>query len=160
MEFCKFNFLSLTLQMNNKINIYTMKHRYFIYFLFLVGFMLLPSAAIAQKEYQAQIKYVLRHLRITKEKKAELTPILTSYYEEIKEVKAPRAELRRELGAKEKKGDLSPSECNELFASKIKQEHAELDVREKYFEEFKKILTVQQAYTAIRLANDKVSDYD
>ena len=32
----------------------------------------------------------------------------------------------------------------------------ELAVRKKYYEEFKKVLSVQQAYKAIRLSNDKV----
>lgn len=135
-----------------------MKHRILIMSALLVALLLLPSMVVAQTSYQPQIKYVLRHMRITKEKKAELTPVLVSYYNDINQAKAARKELKRKYGEAEKNGELTAEQCNLLFASKIKQEHAELDVREKYYEEFKKILTTQQAYNAIRLANDKLTD--
>lgn len=135
-----------------------MKQRNLILLILIGAFMLIPTIAFSQTAYQPQIKYVLRHLRITKEKKAELTPVLVKYYNDIAEAKAARRELKRKYGEAEKKGDLTPEQCNLLFQSKIKQEHAELDVREKYYEEFKKVLTTQQAYNAIRLANDKLTD--
>lgn len=137
-----------------------MSKRNFFLLMLCTLFALLPSSAFSQKSHQPQIKYVLRNLRITKEQKSALTPILESYYIEIKEVKAPRAELKRKYAAEEKSGNLTTEQCNQLFASKIKQEHLELDVRQKYYEEFKKVLTVQQAYNAIRLANDKLKDVE
>ena len=51
---------------------------------------------------------------------------------------------------------LTPSQCDQLFDAKQKQEEKEPAIHRKYYTKFKTVLTTQQAYKAIKLSDDKL----
>lgn len=114
-------------------------------------------SAVAQSAKQtAQYNYVMRNLKLDKAQKDKFGPVLLRYYSEIASVKKSHSALKDKHQSAIDNGKLTDAQCDMLFNSKHKQEMDELQVRKKYYEEFKKVLTVQQAYKAIRLSNDKV----
>ncbi len=117
---------------------------------------MLPTAASAQKKQGAHISYVLNNMRLDAQTKSKFEPLLKQYYTEIAAAKADYKKLKDKYDEMRDTGKLTDAQCDLLFNEKLKQERAELVVREKYYTEFKKVLNVRQAYQAIRLCNDKV----
>ena len=121
------------------------------------GLFIANTEVCAQSAKQkAQFNYVMKSLKLTSEQKQKFSPILMRYYEEIASVKKSHSVLKDKYQQADDAGKLTDEQCDLLFNSKHKQEMDELTVRKKYYEEFKKVLSVQQAYKAIRLSNDKV----
>lgn len=117
---------------------------------------MMPATAGAQKKQDAHITYVMKIMKLDTQTKAKFEPLLKQYYSEIATAKSEYKKLKDKYDDLRDAGKLSDDQCNQLFNGKLKQERAELDVREKYYTEFKKVLSVKQAYQAIRLCNDKV----
>ncbi|MBR5884611.1 MAG: hypothetical protein IKZ17_05210 [Bacteroidaceae bacterium] len=123
-----------------------------------IGMLTCGQSAIAQSssKQQAQFSHVMTGLKLDKETRDKFLPLLIKYYYEIASVKKSHSALKDKHQKADDEGKLTDEQCDLLFNSKHKQEIDELNVRKKYYEEFKKVLTVQQAYKAIRLSNDKV----
>lgn len=123
-----------------------------------IGMLTCGQSAIAQSstKQQAQFSHVMKGLKLDKETRDKFRPLLIKYYDEIASVKKSHSALKNKHQKADDEGKLTDEQCDLLFNSKHKQEIDELNVRKKYYEEFKKVLTVQQAYKAIRLSNDKV----
>lgn len=122
-----------------------------------IGMLAGSHTAMAQTGKQvAQFNYVMKTLKLDKAQKEKFTPVLRRYYDEIASVKKSHSALKDKHQAADDAGKLTDAQCDMLFNSKHKQELDELTVKKKYYEEFKKVLPVQVAYKAIRLANDKV----
>ena len=117
---------------------------------------MMPATAGAQKKQDAHITYVMKIMKLDTQTKAKFEPLLKQYYSEIATAKSEYKKLKDKYDDLRDAGKLSDDQCNQLFNGKLKQERAELDVREKYYTEFKKVLSEKQAYQAIRLCNDKV----
>lgn len=115
------------------------------------------ATLLAQTAKQtAHINYVLKNMKLDNATKTKFRPMLLSYYEDIAAVKKDNKELKEKYKAADEAGKLTDAQCDLLFNSKQKQETDELAIRKKYYAQFKTVLTVQQAYKAIRLCNDKV----
>lgn len=115
------------------------------------------ATLLAQTAKQtAHINYVLKNMKLDNATKTKFRPMLLSYYEDIAAVKKDNKELKEKYKADDEAGKLTDAQCDLLFNSKQKQETDELAIRKKYYAQFKTVLTVQQAYKAIRLCNDKV----
>lgn len=128
---------------------------------FLIAFVLLACACnvtvTAQSAKQAaHINYVLKNMKLDNATKAKFRPMLVQYYEDIASVKKDNKALKEKYKRADEAGKLTDAQCDQLFNSKQKQETDELAVRKKYYAQFKTVLSVQQAYKAIRLCNDKV----
>lgn len=123
-----------------------------------VGLLACGQTAMAQNSTKqiAQFNHVMKGLKLDKATKDKFRPILIKYYDEIASVKKSHSALKDKYQQADDQGKLTDEQCDLLFNSKHKQEIDELNVRKKYYEEFKKVLSVQQAYKAIRLSNDKV----
>lgn len=134
-----------------------MKRNIIIYGLFF-GMFIFAHTVLAQNGSKqiAQFNHVMKSLKLDKATQAKFRPVLIRYYDEITAVKKNHSLLRDKYRNADNQGKLTDEQCDLLFNSKHKQEMDELYVRKKYYEEFKKILPVQQAYKAIRLSNDKV----
>ena len=117
---------------------------------------MMPATAGAQKKQEAHMSYVLKNLKLDSQTKAKFEPVLKRYYSEVATAKSEYKKLKDKYDELRDTGKLSDAQCDLLFNGKLKQERAELDVREKYYAEFKKVLSIKQAYQAIRLCNDKV----
>lgn len=116
----------------------------------------LPVSAEPSSKQAAKISYVLKNLKLPKDKAASFKPILASYYNELHNAKASHKALKEKLSAAEDAGKLTPQQCDQLFESKQKQEMAELALRKKYYAQFKTVLSAQQAYRALKLTDDKI----
>ena len=115
------------------------------------------ATLLAQTAKQtAHINYVLKNMKLDNATKTKFRPMLLSYYEDIAAVKKDNKELKEKYKTADEAGKLTDAQCDLLFNSKQKQETDELAIRKKYYAQFKTVLTVQQAYKAIRLCNDKV----
>lgn len=114
------------------------------------------TVIIAGEKQDAHIAYVLKNAKLSKELNAKLKPMLMAYYKEISAAKSSHKQLKEKLGAKEDAGKLTAAECDQYFESKMKQESAQLEVRKKYYGQFKTILSTPQAYKVIKLCDDKV----
>lgn len=115
------------------------------------------ATLLAQTAKQtAHINYVLKNMKLDNATKTKFRPMLLNYYEDIAAVKKDNKELKEKYKAADEAGKLTDAQCDLLFNSKQKQETDELAIRKKYYAQFKTVLTVQQAYKAIRLCNDKV----
>ena len=115
-----------------------------------------PIESIGATGQDAKISYVLKNLSLKKDVVAKFRPLLVQYYQEIDKVKAPRKALKDKYQKAEDAGKLTAQQCDELFASKQKQEADELEVRTRYYAKFKTVLPTAQAYEAIKLCNDKI----
>lgn len=115
-----------------------------------------PVESIGATGPDAKISYVLKNLSLKKDVVAKFRPLLVQYYQEIDKVKAPRKALKDKYQKAEDAGKLTAQQCDELFASKQKQEADELEVRTRYYAKFKTVLPTAQAYEAIKLCNDKI----
>lgn len=104
-----------------------------------------------------KIAYVTKTMKLDKATSEKLTVVLNAYYDEEDKIKAPRKALKNKLENLEATGKLSASQCDELFTNKLTQEKEILDLRKKYYEKFKTVLSTQQAYQAIKLCNDKLN---
>ena len=128
---------------------------------YIIALALLAMAGSATLQAQtatqtAHINYVPKNMKLDNATKTKFRPMLLSYYEDIAAVKKDNKELKEKYRAADDAGKLTDAQCDLLFNSKQKQEADELAVRKKYYAQFKTVLTVQQAYKAIRLCNDKV----
>lgn len=130
--------------------------KYLLYYLSAIVLSCMPLHSIAGDKRDAKIAYVVQALKLDKAVKAKFVPILDKYYDEVSDSKEESKALKEKLAKAEAAGKLTPAQCDELFASKQAQETAELAIRKKYYAKFKTILTVQQAYKAIKLCNDKI----
>lgn len=117
----------------------------------------IPMQARAGEKRDAKIAYVLQNLKLDKTTRTKFVPLLEKYYEEVSNSKDENKALKDKLAKAEAAGKLTPAQCDQLFESKQAQETAELSIRKKYYAKFKTILSAQQAYSAIKLCNDKVS---
>ncbi len=121
--------------------------------LFFMGNMAMAAPKATPEQ---QVAYVVKTMRLSGEKSTKLKAELKAYYKELEEVKAAHKALKKKYKNADDLGKLTSAQCEELFASKQKQEKAELDLKAKYYGRFKSFLTVPQAYDAIRLSNDKL----
>ncbi len=122
-----------------------------------MGMMVGSHTATAQTGKQvAQFNNVMKTLKLDKAQKEKFAPVLRRYYDEMASVKKSHSALKDKHQAADDAGKLTDAQCDMLFNSKFKLDQDELTVKKKYYEEFKKVLSVQQAYKAIRVANDKV----
>lgn len=114
------------------------------------------SVSAQSAKQAAHISYVLKNMKLDSAAKAKFRPMLVQYYEDIAAVKKDNKALKEKYRRADEAGRLTGAQCDQLFNSKQKQEADELAVRKKYYAQFKTVLSVQQAYKAIRLCNDKV----
>lgn len=122
----------------------------------LTFFTALANPIMAGEKQDAHISYVIKNAKLTKEEIAKVKPLLAAYYKDRSEAKANHKALKGKLETKEDAGKLSAAECDQLFESKQKQEHAELDVKKKHYAKLKTVVSTQKAYLIIKLCDDKV----
>ncbi len=113
------------------------------------------SVCAASKD-DAKISYVIKNVKLSKEESSKLKPVLASYYKDVATAKAEYKVLKDKLDAARDAGKLTAEQCDQLFYGKQKQDAAEMEVRKKYYAQFKTILSTQKAYEVIRLCNDKL----
>jgi len=114
------------------------------------------NVAYAGNKTDAKVAYVLKSLKVDKAKKDKLTPILSEYYAEVSSAKKEYKDLKNKLEDAEFNGKLTAEDCDKLFETKQAFDSQEAAIRKKYYQKFKSVLTVQEAYQAIKLCNDKV----
>lgn len=119
--------------------------------------LMMPTLRVyAGEKDDAHIAYIFKNMKLSKEEKVKVKPILESYYKEISAAKAANKALKEKYDAAEDAGKLTPGQCDELFESKQKEQRAELDIRKAYYPKFKAVLPAMKAYQLMKLANDKV----
>lgn len=119
--------------------------------------LMMPTLCVyAGEKDDAHIAYIFKNMRLSKEEKVKVKPILQAYYKEVSAAKAANKALKDKYDMAEDAGKLSAAQCDELFESKQKAERAELDIRKNYYPKFKAVLPVMKAYQLMKLANDKV----
>lgn len=104
-----------------------------------------------RKEIEAQrVAYITTQLELTPEESAEFWPVYNQYKTEM------GAHQKANKGKKAKQIDtqkLSDNEINELVKARFAHERAKVDIEEKYFDEFKKVLPTKKV-AAFYKAND------
>lgn len=107
---------------------------------------------------QRQIRYVAEQVGLDESKKDEFITLYKNY---LTEQKACQKEWRTQFGRRDKKEnkELTDAEITERIEGRFAQSHKILDLREKYYNEFKKILTpvqIQKMYKAEKEIQKKV----
>lgn len=133
-----------------------MKHYMLIAAILFCMTALIPLSATAGGKQEARITYVLKNLKLKGDAQAKFKPLLTSYFKELSDIKAPHKALKEKWAAAIDDDKLSAAQCDQLLESKMKQEEAELALRRKYYQKFKTAVTAQQAYKALKLSDDKM----
>ena len=120
---------------------------------FLVG--IVPASA--QKKLEKRYAYTLKKLKLNKETEAQFAPVLRAYLTEKKAANEKYDDLKDKYKAAEKAGTLTDSQATQLLDAKFECDAAELVVKKKYYEEFKKILKPKKIFYAFDYASEKLS---
>ncbi len=122
---------------------------------FLFGISVTPVSA--QKKLEKRYEYTLKNLRLNKETEAKFAPVLRAYLTEKKAANEKYDNLKDKYKAAEKAGTLTDSQATQLLDAKFECDAKELDVKKKYYEEFKKILKPKKIFYAFDYASEKLS---
>ncbi|MCM1107669.1 MAG: hypothetical protein NC388_01305 [Clostridium sp.] len=123
--------------------------------LLLVAVLAIP--ACAQSNLELRHQYVMKNLKLNKELSAKFSPVCKSYLEALKQAKSGYSKLKDKYKDAEKNGTLTNGQAEQLLNAKMEADAKELEVKKKYYEEFKKVLPLKKVYYAFDLANDKKS---
>lgn len=90
-----------------------------------------------------QLKQVLNALMLDDATAAKFTPVYQAYQKEMRECRLPRL--------KKKSNEMTDEEIAQEIERQFTQGRKVIDVKEKYYKEFKKILTMKQIREVYRL---------
>ena len=130
-----------------------------ILFLLTAAVLLSTSAtpAFAQKKLEKRYEYTLKNLKLNKETEAKFGPVLRAYLTEKKAANEKYDNLKDKYKAAEKAGTLTDSQATQLLDAKFECAAKELEVKKKYYEEFKKYLKPKKIFYAFDYASEKIS---
>lgn len=92
---------------------------------------------------EMQLKQVLNVLRLDDKTEAKFVPLYKDYQKEMKECRMPRV--------RKKAGEMSDKEIAQEIERQFVQGRKMIDVKEKYYNKFKKILPMKQVQKIYRL---------
>ena len=111
----------------------------------------------AESKLEKRYAYTLKNLKLDKETEAKFGPVLKAYLTEKKAANKKYDDLKDKYKSAEKAGTLTDSQATQLLDAKLECAAKELEVKKKYYEEFRKILKPKKIYYAFDLSNDKMS---
>lgn len=111
----------------------------------------------AESKLEKRYAYTLKNLKLDKETAAKFGPVLKAYLTEKKAANQKYDDLKDKYKSAEKSGTLTDSQATQLVEAKMECDAKELEVKKKYYEEFRKVLKPKKIYYAFDLSNDKMS---
>lgn len=115
------------------------------------------TPACAQKKLEKRYEYTLKNLKLDKKTEATFGPVLRAYLTEKKAANEKYDNLKDKYKSAEKAGTLTDSQATQLLDAKFECAAKELEVKKKYYEEFKKILKPKKIFYAFDYASEKLS---
>ena len=115
------------------------------------------TSASAGTKLEKRYEYTLKQLRLDKATEAKFGPLLRAYLTEKKAANDPYDDLKEKYKAAEKAGTLTDNQATQLLEAKFEADTKELQVKKKYYEEFKKILKPKKIFYAFDYASEKLS---
>ena len=126
--------------------------------LWAVTSLLCMSATMASATSKEEMKcnYVVKNLHLKKEKAAAFRTVCLEYIKEHKAANDAYDNLKDKLKSKMKNGSLTESEANQLLNAHWNADAAEVTVRRKYTETFKRLIGAKKTLEAFDYVNDSM----
>ena len=99
---------------------------------------------------QRKINYIVKQMELDEAKKEAFVSLYKEYQGELRNC---QRSLRTKF-EKKNRNELTDAEITERIEARFAQSHKILDIREKYYQEFKKILTPQQIQKMYKAEKD------
>ncbi|MBR1682905.1 MAG: hypothetical protein IJ700_06065 [Bacteroidaceae bacterium] len=116
-----------------------------------------PATLQAGSKLEKRYDYTLKMLKLDKATEAKFAPVLRAYLTEKKAANDPYDNLKDKYKAAEKAGTLTDSQATQLLEAKMEADAKELEVKKKYYVEFKKVLKPKKIWYAFDYASEKLS---
>ena len=116
-----------------------------------------PVTLQAGSKLEKRYDYTLKMLKLDKATEAKFAPVLRAYLTEKKAANDPYDNLKDKYKAAEKAGTLTDSQATQLLEAKMEADAKELEVKKKYYVEFKKVLKPKKIWYAFDYASEKLS---
>ena len=115
------------------------------------------QTAVAGKNADMRVAYVLGNLGVKRDVQARLKPLLASYLADKKAANKAYDDLKEKLKPSIEAGTITEKQAQELLARKWAAAERELAVKRQYEAKFQTVLTARKTYLCFDLLNDKKS---
>ena len=132
--------------------------KYFTLILPLAAMLFVSNSMLAQKDkVETRLQHVMNNLKLDKATAAKFQPVCKAFLEEVQNAKSNHSKLKDKYKSMEKAGTLTNAQAEQLLTANLESDTKVLEIRKKYFVEFKKVLPLKKIYYAFDRANDKMS---
>ena len=117
----------------------------------------MSTMALAGKNADMRVAYVLKNLGIKRDLQVKLKPILDSYMADKKAANKTYDNMKDKLKPSIEAGTITDKQAQALLDAKWVAAEKELAVKKEYEKKFKTVLSVKKTYLCFDLLNDKKS---
>ena len=117
----------------------------------------MSTMALAGKNADMRVAYVLKNLGIKRDLQVKLKPILDSYMADKKAANKVYDNLKDKLKPSIEAGTITDKQAQALLDAKWVAAEKELAVKKEYEKKFKTVLSAKKTYLCFDLLNDKKS---
>ena len=117
----------------------------------------MSTMALAGKNADMRVAYVLKNLGIKRDLQVKLKPILDSYMADKKAANKTYDNLKDKLKPSIEAGTITDKQAQALLDAKWVAAEKELAVKKEYEKKFKTVLSAKKTYLCFDLLNDKKS---
>lgn len=115
------------------------------------------TTALAGKNADMRVAYVLKNLGVKRDVQVKLKPILDSYMVDKKKANKPYDSLKDKLKPSIEAGTITEKQAQQLLDLKWQAAEKELAVKKAYETKFKTVLSAKKTFLCFDLLNDKKS---
>ena len=115
------------------------------------------TTALAGKNADMRVAYVLKNLGVKRDVQQKLQPLLQSYLADKKAATKAYDDLKDKLKPSIEAGTITEKQAQQLLTLKWQANEKELAVKRQYEGKFKTVLTAKKTYLCFDLLNDKKS---
>ena len=117
----------------------------------------MSTMALAGKNADMRVAYVLKNLGIKRDLQVKLKPILDSYMADKKAANKTYDNMKDKLKPSIEAGTITDKQAQALLDAKWVAAEKELAVKKEYEKKFKTVLSAKKTYLCFDLLNDKKS---